>query len=76
MSAPFCASSPEAAHLSDAEFWRRVAGQMLTDRQESDPDHDPIGGYTAAPCPECGSVTACGYDAEGRPMIHATEETA
>ncbi len=24
------------------------------------------------PCPECGAAGACGYDQDGRPMIHAT----
>ena len=24
----------------------------------------------ATPCPECGELGACAYDAEGRPMIH------
>ena len=42
---------------------------------EDDPNHDALDlGLTADPCPECGAVGACGWDAEGRPMIHCTEE--
>lgn len=31
---------------------------------------------TSTPCPVCGEVGACGYDAEGRALIHATEVDA
>lgn len=31
--------------------------------------------YVPTPCHVCGSVTACGYDSEGRPMIHTVEDT-
>ena len=34
----------------------------------SEPDWDSL---SAPPCPVCGSEGACGYDAEGRPMIHS-----
>lgn len=27
----------------------------------------------ATPCPECGQVGACAYDADGRALIHVTE---
>lgn len=68
MSDAFCASSPEAAVMSDAEFWEHVYPQPEppdTDDNGPDETFDPS-------CPECGSFTACGYDAEGRPMIHTT----
>lgn len=42
---------------------------------EYDPNHDALDlGLTADPCPECGAVGACGWDDEGRPLIHATSE--
>ncbi|GAB3251782.1 hypothetical protein GCM10027456_26040 [Kineosporia babensis] len=28
------------------------------------------------PCPVCESTTACGYDTDGRPLIHATPREA
>lgn len=72
MSEPFCASSPEAALLSDSEFWDRVFNR--DDPADFDPYEGEPGPVDIAPCPECGALTACGYDDEGRPMIHATEE--
>jgi hypothetical protein len=35
---------------------------------EFDSDYD---GIADLPCATCGEPGACGYDAEGRPMIHA-----
>jgi hypothetical protein len=72
--APFCASSPEAAAMSDADFWAHVYPD------DPEPDIDPYEGEPgpvgiADPCPECGAAGACGYDDEGRPMIHAVEDT-
>jgi hypothetical protein len=69
---------PEAAYrasLTDGEFWSYV----LTGRVDG-PDEDPdvpdeiqmAELHLSDPCPECGSRGACGYDAEGRPMIHTT----
>lgn len=73
---PFCASSPEAAALPDAEFWERVYHQ---DRGEPDYDFTPLselfGGVTefgpANPCPLCGAIGECAVDDEGRPLVHA-----
>lgn len=39
---------------------------------EPEPDWESLG--IVPPCPVCGSDDACGYDAEGRPMIHSDME--
>jgi len=39
---------------------------------EPEPVFDPDEAGLDAPCGECGELGACGYDSEGRPMIHAT----
>lgn len=41
------------------------AGEEYTPLDSSD-------SLTDSPCPSCGESGACGVDAEGRPMIHAT----
>jgi hypothetical protein len=72
--AVFCASSPEAAMLSDGEFWDRVfnRGEPTEPPQPTVDDierwelQDRMGG----PCPECGEVGACAYDDEGRALVH------
>lgn len=76
--APFCASSPDAAALPDAEFWDRVYANLTGwPSYECDGPDDDMHSMTAQldPCPECGQVGACGYDDEGRPMIHTVEDT-
>lgn len=30
--------------------------------------------YRDEPCPACGEIGACGYDTEGRALIHVTED--
>lgn len=59
--------------MDDAEFWDWVFNRHRPEGEEYDdydPSHEAIGG-TMEPCPVCGGITACGYDQEGRPMIHA-----
>lgn len=55
--------------LSDEEFWAHI---FQTDYEEyidfDDIDHSP---ELPNPCKVCGELTACGYDSEGRPMIHS-----
>lgn len=66
---------PEAglrAAMSDGEFWEHVyGGARHGESDEPDPSHEAIDADLTAPCPECGEFGACGYDAEGRPLIHA-----
>lgn len=71
-----CPEAEYRATLTDAEFWEHVFhGDDGPD--EYDPDLDPNAppsGRLGAPCLTCGAVDACGYDAEGLPMIHVTED--
>ena len=65
--------------MTDEEFWAHVLSRdAFRGEDEYDPAHEAIVGSlhgvgigTAPPCPECGSPGACGYDDEGRPLIHA-----
>lgn len=56
--------------LSDEDFWAHILANEWAgwaDFDESDLDNTtelPI------PCSICGEITVCGYDSEGRPMIH------
>lgn len=68
---------PEAEYresLSDEEFWAHVFQTDYPDWSDFDgPDLDEP--YRLPdPCVVCGSTTACGYDNEGRPMIHTVED--
>lgn len=67
--------------LSEDEFWDYVLlGQRPGEYVEPEPDDDLDEYVTFAgtfdACPECGEIDACGYDAEGRPMIHTTNEAS
>lgn len=37
---------------------------------EPEPDFDEVTFSDLEPCPVCGEHGACGYDADGRPMVH------
>lgn len=59
--------------LSDDDFWAHVF-RAYTDGPDVEDDWDvpPLDPVQAtSPCPLCGEFGACGYDAEGRAMIHA-----
>lgn len=77
-----CPEADERDALSDAEFWERVYSRICgADMEPEPPDYGPdtdgrgIGVAVISdhisPCPVCHEWGACGYDAEGRPMIHA-----
>lgn len=34
-------------------------------------DHGDVESYTQEPCPVCDATGACGWDTEGRPLLHA-----
>lgn len=77
----FCASSDAAARMSDAEFWERVAASLQgTTVEEAEAMHDfydpndTLPDFWLAACPLCHAEGACGYDDEGRPMIHCLGE--
>lgn len=67
----------DGASVSDADFWERVfsGGDNRPDPDEYDPAHEALGPQLE-PCPTCGERGACGWDAEGRPLIHTTERDA
>jgi acetone carboxylase gamma subunit len=46
------------------------------DREDPGDPPETWGEITArwTPCPECGELGACGFDAEGRPMVHVTAD--
>lgn len=72
-----CPEAAERAAMSDGEFWERVGCNLGCspgpDYEPDVPDHIQMADLRLSdPCPECGSRGACDYDAEGRPMIHAT----
>jgi hypothetical protein len=76
---PFRHLCPEADlrdAMSDGEFWDHVAESILGPGSEPDTDDMEPVGYDEldilAPCEVCGESGACGYDSEGRPLIHAT----
>lgn len=60
--------------LSDPEFWEHVLLGGKAPGPDYDIDLDDIEQMQGSPCPECGQTGACAYDAEGRPMIHTTED--
>ncbi len=63
--------------MTDGEFWEHVLCPPADPRWDEDayqPDTEDAA-FTLLPCPVCGSsLSACGYDDEGRPMVHATQE--
>lgn len=75
--------------LTEEDFWAHVLStyavgdDLAPDPDEWAPSTDARGlgivviSDHVSPCPICHSWTACGYDTEGRPMIHAfyDEET-
>lgn len=73
---PFRHLCPEADYrdtLTDEDFWAHVYPQG--DGPDADGTEDGYAPPYGRPCEVCGELGACGYDAEGRPMIHAEEET-
>lgn len=78
---PLCPEAEQRDRMSDAEFWEHVLQpEAATDRYAEDFDIPPevaaqweMETRLANPCPECGQVGACAYDADGRALIHVTE---
>jgi hypothetical protein len=69
-----CPESEFRANLNDQVFWAYV----LNRHQEG--DNEFFEGLAeevldSIPCKECGSIGACGYDSEGRAMIHTEQES-
>lgn len=64
--------------LTEPEFWDYVLlglrpGEYVEPEPDADLD-DPVT-FTSAydPCAECGQIGPCGYDYDGRPMVHVVE---
>jgi hypothetical protein len=75
-----CTVRDRRSTMNDDEFWEDVSNTLgwntTPDQLQEAVELDECFGIDAPnPCPECGSVVACGYDSEGRPMIHVIEET-
>lgn len=70
-----CPEFEERARMSEADFWAYVyRDHMAQEPDDLDGDDTPTT-YQTDPCPECGERGPCGYDTEGRAMVHiATEE--
>jgi hypothetical protein len=70
-----CPEAEKRASMDDAEFWEYVYGDRPDPRWDEDAYEPTVDEptFTVVPCPVCGTqLSACGYDAEGLPMIHAT----
>lgn len=64
--------------LDEGDFWNYVLLGIRPDDPSPEADYDPEDfealGLSPSPCPECGQLGACGYDAEARPFVHVTGE--
>lgn len=70
---PFRALCPEADMrdaMSEDDFWAHVFRQP--EPFDDGPELDDTTNQDK-PCPLCGEQGACGYDNEGRPLIHALD---
>lgn len=72
-----CSVRAKRAAMTDDEFWQDVSDTLGINTRPEDLEAlelDECFGISApSPCPECGSTVACGYDSEGRPMMHIVE---
>lgn len=77
---PFRDLCPEADlrdAMTEEEFWAHVSANLSPSDELLDDDGPELDVAIApTPCPTCGESGACSYDAEGLPLIHATEEDA
>lgn len=72
---PFRNLCPEAGlrdGMSDADFWAHVFRQPDQWVDDDGLDLDQTTNQDK-PCPLCGELGACGYDADGRPLLHALD---
>ncbi len=61
-----CPEAEARSKMSDPEFWEWV----FPDGEDGDEPDPPELSSPDEPCPACGTVGPCGYDANGMPMIH------
>lgn len=68
-----------AASISKPDPSTSKCGCVCTSRPANDPEEADLDvvvvSLDAEPCPACGASGACSWDANGRPLIHTTEET-
>jgi hypothetical protein len=58
--------------MSDGEFWEHVF--IGSDHSDDEEPPEVALGPLREPCGDCGSVGACAWDAEGRPLVHPVSE--
>lgn len=70
-----CPETAFRAELNDGEFWDFVLNGVRPgdDPEVGDDFDDDAMVPVLPPCEVCGERGPCGYDMEGRPLIHATE---
>ena len=74
-----CPEFEMRARMSDEEFWDHVFNRPIPETWDTLPssidteDMEKMS-HISTPCPECGQWGACAYDAEGRALIHVTNE--
>jgi hypothetical protein len=62
--------------MDDGEFWEAVFNSHQPLLEYEVDDGDTVHGLHLDPCPVCGSVTECGNDELGRPLIHVFSDEA
>lgn len=67
-----CGVRDERAAMDDDMFWAHVAESLAGPNGYDADDFDVPISNQGEPCTECGETGACGYDAEGRAMVHIT----
>jgi hypothetical protein len=61
--------------MTEDEFWAHVYRDYLGVHELAEELEDiETPTLVGSPCPECGAAGACGYDTEGRALIHALSE--
>jgi hypothetical protein len=72
----YCSKRSARANMTDEEFWDDVAETLGSREPDVDDMEYAYNGFLSQPsaCPECGEFGACGYDSQGRPMIHAVKD--
>jgi len=72
---PVCPEQDKRAAMCEDDFWEYVLNRDVPKMEEDDGGNWEEGVSAAADvCSVCGSIAECGWDAEGRALIHVTEE--
>ena len=67
----YCPEALARDQMTDAEFWAHVFPDAMPDVDDYDLETEVTS--QLEPCPVCGERGPCGYDAEGRPMLHTND---